>query len=415
MQKIFKQKLHSLLSIDKMLTAYEEGSAQPDSNWNEIREVLLTFELPPENIMFRLIEDLCSGQDSAFAELSKYFYRFFDAYSAAAAQSAKISANYESGKYGCDREFRYYVNLIRGNTLEAIHKYVYDNLAKVREEDKDFYKLITEDSRGWYFETNWLDGIGGINNSLIYNRAATLKGNIESLEWLYENLADSLSRECLKALIKFWLTWDYRDWRRIALYANDVVDTMVYPFYDEEIFVDCGSYVGDTILQYVNTVNHNFTRVYTYDISQKSVELIKRNLGFLSNVVVNHKGTGELAAEMDMVGVDQAFHGNKLTVVGSGQAIEKVKVVRLDDDIREPVTFLKIDCEGMDKETLRGARELIRKYHPKLHVDSYHKLTDIVDVPKLIREIDKSYILYLRLPTTVDSPPRFPAPAFMAL
>jgi FkbM family methyltransferase len=180
------------------------------------------------------------------------------------------------------------------------------------------------------------------------------------------------------------------------------------------VFVDCGSYIGDTVAQYVNTVNSDYRRVYAYDISRHSVEIIKKNLAPLSNVVVRHKGTGDVNGEMTQVGSDRAFEGNKLSADG-GNAVDQVEVTRLDDDIKEPITFLKVDCEGMDKETLRGARELISVGHPKLHVDSYHKLADIVDVPRLIREIDPAYTLYLRLPCLINTPLRFPCPAFMAL
>lgn len=286
----------------------------------------------------------------------------------------------------------------------------------MKETAPDYYELITEKSKGWYFENNWLDGIGGANNSLITNRVSILKNNISRFEWLYDNLADALSRRSLNALISFWLTWDYTEYRNLALYYCDVVDTAVLPFYEDKVFVDCGSYIGDTVAQYINTVNDRYKRVYTYDISRKSIEVIRKNLAACPNVDIRHKGTADKNTEMAEVGVDQAFHGNKLSVGGRhGNVVEMVKVVRLDDDITEPITFLKIDCEGMDKETLRGAQVHIQKYHPKIHIDSYHKLADIVDIPELIRSFDPTYALFLRLPLGLDTPPRFPVPAFMAI
>jgi FkbM family methyltransferase len=193
------------------------------------------------------------------------------------------------------------------------------------------------------------------------------------------------------------------------------VDTAVYPIYENEVFVDCGSYVGDTVLQYITTVNNNFARVYTYDISGASIKVIKKVLAPFSNIIIRHAGTGDTNSEMNLIGVDQAFHGNMLSTAETDAAVEMVKVVRLDDDIKEPISFLKIDCEGMDKETLSGAQGQIRRYHPKLHVDSYHKLADLVNVPMLIREIDPSYSLYLRIPRDFSVQPRFPAMAYMAL
>jgi len=274
---------------------------------------------------------------------------------------------------------------------------------------------LTERSHGWFHEDLKLNGIGGADNSLIKNRAATLKSNIDKIEQLYENLSDATSRRSLCAIMNCWLTWNYKDWTNIAVYSNDVVDTAVYPFYDDEVFIDCGSYIGDTVVQYVNTVNQDFAHVYTYDISAASIENIKKVLASLSRVNIRHAGTGEVNTEMNMVGVDQAFHGNKLVETDSAAVVEKVQVVRIDDDVKEPISFLKIDCEGMDKETLRGAQGQIRRYHPKLHVDSYHKLADIIDVPTLIHELDPSYTLYLRVPRNFSVEPRFPAMAYMAV
>ena len=45
--------------------------------------------------------------------------------------------------------------------------------------------------RGWYFETNWLDGVDGGNNSLVTNRITTLKNNVDKIEWLYDHLEDN--------------------------------------------------------------------------------------------------------------------------------------------------------------------------------------------------------------------------------
>jgi len=409
-----EQKMKLLFSVQDMLEVFEGGAALSDQNWYDMHDALLALNLPIENIMFSLIED-CRKEINSFPELKEYFGRFFDAHMNAAANSATISEDYKNGKYGSDREFMNYMDILSTNTSADIEAWVLDNLVKVRKTDQDYYNLITAGSRNWYFENNWLDGVDGINNSLINNRVTALKTNIGRLEWLYKNLSDAISRRSVNALIKYWLTWDYSDWRKIALYSNDVVDTSVYPFYDGEVFVDCGSYIGDTVVQYVNTVNRAYTRIYTYDISSASIEIIRENLSQLSNIVINHKGTGDTNTIMDMIGMDQAFPGNKLSAAPSVSQVEKVRVVRLDDDINEPITFLKVDCEGMDKETLRGACGIIRKFHPKLHVDSYHKLADVVDVPFLIHEIDPSYTLYMRLPAEIGAPPRFPTPAFMAV
>jgi len=414
-KEIQKQIVELLLSVDEIISAALAGESVHPDNWISAREGLEALGLPSVNTMYEYIDDIIGGDNSVVPELQKYFVRFYEAQVSAYARLMTCSDTYLDGKYGSDREFMQYVHFINQNSHTALYDFVYGNLVKLNEKNPNYHKLLTDDSKGWYFENNWLDGVGGANNSLIANRISTLKDNLPRIEQLYNNLADSISRRSLNALIKFWLTWDNTDWRAISICYCDVVDTSVYMFYDDEVFVDCGSYIGDTVVQYINAVNQQFKRVYTYDISGKSIDIIKQNLGQIENIDIRHKGTGEFNTEMSVVGVDQAFHGNKLSDSNQGNVVEKVQVVRLDDDIKEPISFLKVDVEGVDKETLRGAKNHIRHTHPKIHVDSYHRLADIVDVPELIWEIDPTYSIYFRLINTVDNPPRFPTPAFLAV
>ena len=416
---IYKQKLQLLMSMEEIITEYSNGAHIPNEVWDDFREGLIAFDLSFDNVQFECIDDIMrsgASSDVSFVKLKKQFSKFFDAQVAAAANSSMISADFRQGIYGCDREFMHLINYIRGNSIDALAYDVYSKLVKLSQDDSNYYELVTIKSRGWYMEANWLDGVDGKNNSLIYNRVATLKLLINEIEWLYDNLSDALSRQSLNALIKYWLTWDFTDWKRVAIYYCDVVDTMVFPFYDDEVFVDCGGYVGDTVVKYVNTVNSRYKHVYTYEVSSTHIELIKRNLSSLNNVTINHKGTGDRETKMTMIGTDNVNSGNSLVIESNHPAaVEEVDVVRIDDDIQEPITFLKIDVEGMDKESLEGARGLINKFHPKLSVDAYHKLADIVDVPMLIRDIDKSYTLHLRLPLISEAHLRFPFPTIFAV
>ena len=305
MHEIYKQKMQLLFSMDEMISEIENGVFFSDENRHGLRDGLIALGLPEENIIFEHIVNISAGGGKGISEFRKLFNRLLDAQVAAASNSAKISENYRNGAYGCDREFMHLMDLIRNNSAETLQLSVYENLKKLSVENSAYYDLITAGSRGWYMGTNWLDGVNGANNSLIINRVTTLKLNIDRIEWLYINVADSISRRSLNALIKFWLTWNYIDWKKIAIYYCDVVDTNIFPFYDDEVFVDCGSYIGDTVEQYVNTVNSNYRRIYTYDISTTHIDIIKKNLAKLPNVVVNHKGTGDKSTEMSMVGTDK--------------------------------------------------------------------------------------------------------------
>jgi len=403
--------------MDEMISAMEDRTSLPAECYSDFMDGLSSLLIPEENILFDFIKSIQNGEDGDYVgNLRKQFDKFYDAQITATSSSTTISENYRSGFYVCDREFIRYIEIIKNKTAETLQAFAYEKLVELYTEDRSYYNLITRDSCGRYMGDNWLDGVDGANNSLIINRMETLKNNVDRLVWLYENLADSISRRSLNALIKFWLTWDFSDWKQIARYYCDVVDTNVYSFYEDEIFIDCGGFTGDTVAQYVNTVNRKYKRIYVYDISSTNIAAIEKNLAVLPNIVIKHKGVGEVNTKMTVYGSNLLFSGNML-VSGSVplEAVEQVEVVRLDEDITEQITFLKIDVEGYDKEALRGASGLVRKYHPKLNVDAYHQLADIVDIPWLMREIDSSYNLYLRLPLSHDEPLIFPFPTFMAI
>lgn len=75
----------------------------------------------------------------------------------------------------------------------------------------------------------------------------------------------------------------------------------------------------------------------------------------------------------------------------------KISVDTLDNlFINTPITFIKMDIEGSEKETLMGAEKLIKKYKPKLAVCVYHKWEDIYEIPQIIKSLVPEYKIHLR-------------------
>ncbi len=56
-----------------------------------------------------------------------------------------------------------------------------------------------------------------------------------------------------------------------------------------------------------------------------------------------------------------------------------------------PISFLKADVEGYERELLLGAQETIRKYKPRLSICTYHLPDDWRVIPEIIRSFGVGY------------------------
>ena len=70
--------------------------------------------------------------------------------------------------------------------------------------------------------------------------------------------------------------------------------------------------------------------------------------------------------------------------------------VPLDEVLKEPATFIKMDIEGAEYNALLGAEQMIRQHHPRLAICVYHSLEDYIRIPLLIRSFYHGYQFYFR-------------------
>ena len=83
------------------------------------------------------------------------------------------------------------------------------------------------------------------------------------------------------------------------------------------------------------------------------------------------------------------------TLAGSGD--NTVEIVALDDDIREPITLLKMDIEGAEQSVLTGCLGHIKADKPKLALSVYHNFEDIWKLARMVEDVAPDvYRFYLR-------------------
>lgn len=91
-----------------------------------------------------------------------------------------------------------------------------------------------------------------------------------------------------------------------------------------------------------------------------------------------------------------ASSGGRSHISESGEA--SIEVLVIDDAIAfyEKITFIKMDVEGAELESLKGARYIIQRFKPKLAICIYHRDEDMYEIPLYIKELVPEYKLYVR-------------------
>lgn len=91
--------------------------------------------------------------------------------------------------------------------------------------------------------------------------------------------------------------------------------------------------------------------------------------------------------------------------VSADEAGEKVECIGIDEiiDLEEPVTLIKLDIEGAELDTLKGAVKTITKHKPRLLVCLYHRPADLWEIPLFVKSLSPGYKLYIRPHDTMKS------------
>ena len=102
--------------------------------------------------------------------------------------------------------------------------------------------------------------------------------NISYYDWLYEELTDDMSKGVFTNLMQYRIVPD------IAYIEQDYdgenhqyFDKEIVACKEDEVFVDCGSFVGDTTEDYIAQYG-NYKRIYVYEPSQDNIELCREKI-----------------------------------------------------------------------------------------------------------------------------------------
>lgn len=209
----------------------------------------------------------------------------------------------------------------------------------------------------------------------------------------YKSLSDKVSRQTMIGFLNTRIGGN-------ASYINKYcVDEGYFPanlveFGDDEVFIDCGAYDGDTLSAFIKAIGvHNkYKRIYALEPDPSNYDKLEKNCGNLKSVSLLKIGAYDESTTLSFA--NEATGASHIDQDGD----ISICVDRLDNIIssEERVTFIKMDLEGSELQALKGAKEIIKRCRPILAISVYHKKEDLIAIPEYLKKILPGYRFYLR-------------------
>lgn len=170
----------------------------------------------------------------------------------------------------------------------------------------------------------------------------------------------------------------------------------------DEIFVDAGAFVGDSVERFIWENLGTFKHLYAFEPGKVQFEALKTRMERLIK---------EWAIKPETVSLENAGLSNKeneMSCIYTGDyplrhALSEettentIKTYSLDNYLNgRDVTFIKVDIEGMEMQFLEGASETIKRCKPKMALCAYHYPCDLHVLAEYVRNICPSYKFKLR-------------------
>lgn len=167
---------------------------------------------------------------------------------------------------------------------------------------------------------------------------------------------------------------------------------------EEEIFVDAGAFCGETVEEFAQWCP-SYKKIYSLEPDYKNFSRLSMNVAQKSLRDVELINAGLWSEDATIYFTRAGDDGTGSYVNDNGE--QEIQVVSLDGILQgRPVTYIKMDIEGSEKQALEGAKDTIKKYKPKLAICLYHKPEDVFTLPQYIMQLVPEYKFVIRHYTT---------------
>lgn len=218
---------------------------------------------------------------------------------------------------------------------------------------------------------------------------------------VYDNLEDEKSKNIYLNIIKSKLA---------GKLSNKIFEPNQYfclpPFKHrngKNVFVDIGSFVGDSVEKFIWENDGIFDKIFAFEPDSQNYKALETRCKRLAvewnkenSIIIYPYGVGE-KSETAFVLRDSAENGlgSKIANENAGSS-ECVKIIALDDIIKDRISLIKADIEGYELKMLKGAKNLIKNFKPNLAICIYHSDIDMFQIPLYVKSLVPEYKLAIR-------------------
>ena len=172
-----------------------------------------------------------------------------------------------------------------------------------------------------------------------------------------------------------------------------------------EVFVDLGAYVGDTIEKFIQSQNGGFRHIYAFEIGNKQLQACKKRIKRLidewalheNSITLENMGIG-INEETLYLKESQSLLSTTLeNNIDNGDKTSVVNITTVNKYFKNiPISFIKADIEGSEIDMLKGATEIIKRDNPKLALSVYHRPDDLINSVEILHKLNSDYKFILR-------------------
>jgi len=218
--------------------------------------------------------------------------------------------------------------------------------------------------------------------------------NTERIKLVANILADEKSKNILLGLIKFRQTHNKKDFPFYPIKEEQYFIKEI-KFNKEEVFIDCGAYIGDTIYKFEKRCRE-YKQIVAFEPDSINFDKLKEKYENNKKITLINACVGDKEGKLTFSSSQGQGSGVVAGDLYGKQNVISIPVKTIDDLNLEMVSFIKMDIEGEELSALRGAEKTILRDKPKLAICIYHSDEDMIRIAEYIYSIVPEYKLYVR-------------------